>query len=427
MSEVFPFEGIHYNPKLNLSRLISPPYDQISPKLQEDLYHKDPYNFVRLIFGKILSEDSERSNRYTRAAEDLEAWLKQEILVKKNQPCFYAYEQNFSLKDGISLTRLGLVGLMRLEPFGGGVLPHEKTFSKPKEDRLNLMKACKANFEHVFLLYDDPNYLMRQILAPYRCKVPFLSCRDSFGTSHALWVIPDSPVIAKIQSFFKNKQLLIADGHHRYETSLAYQKEMSEIWCGSESEEAPFNFRLATFVGLQDPGLVILPTHRVLRNLPQEKSAGLENALLTYFEFESAGDLTALQEKAGQKKYSFGWATANKLGVFTLKPSFDPGTQFAGSLSSLRELDVFILQKLVFEKILNLPENQLDQFISYLRWADDALKLVRTGSHQAAFFLNPVKPEQVKVVAQSGETMPHKSTDFYPKLWSGLVFYKMEM
>jgi len=427
MAEIFPFHATHYNLNLNLNRVIAPPYDQISPDMQDNLYARDPHNFVRLIFGKILANDTPDANRYSRAADDLLAWMKDGVLTQEPQPAFFVYEQTFSLKDGATHTRLGLVGLMALEPLGKGVLPHEHTFAKPKEDRLSLMKACKANFEHIFFLYDDPQHFVRKTVADTRCSPPMMTCKDDLGTTHTLWMVSDPRMIRTLQDFFKNKSLLIADGHHRYETSLEYQKQMLDIWCSSTSGEAPFNFRMGTFVGLQDPGLVILPTHRVLRELPPEKLTILKNTLPKYFDIEPAKDLDAMLAALKTKKHAFGWVRAGKFEVLDLKSSVDLAKEFPESPEALRTLDVFLLQKLIFEQILKLPHDKLDQFISYVRWPSDASELVQSGSHAMAFLLNPTKPEQVKAVSESGEKMPHKSTDFYPKLWSGLVFYKMEM
>jgi uncharacterized protein (DUF1015 family) len=289
------------------------------------------------------------------------------------------------------------------------------------------MKACKTDFEQIFFLYDDPQHAMRQLAANIRLSRPFMTCRDDLGTTHTLWQISDSETIAKIQSFFRDKTLLIADGHHRYETSLAYQHEMKEIWCSSTSDEAPFNFRLGTFVSLQDPGLVILPTHRVLRALTDAKLGALEKLLPRYFDVEKVNDLENLSSKLHKSSHAFGWVRKNDMALLTLKPEFDVDKEFSDVAAPLRKLDVMLLQRLIFDRILELPHDQLDQFVSYARWPEDAVGLVQSESHQMAFLLNAIKPEEMKAVSETGETMPHKSTDFYPKLWSGLVFYKMDM
>ncbi len=427
MVELLPFPAVHYNfESADLGRAIAPPYDQISPEMQDELYRRSSHSFVQLIFGKILDNDTEGSNRYTRAADSLTAWLKDRILVKEDEPAFFLYEQNFSLKDSTTFTRLGLVGIMRLEPLGAGVLPHEQTFAKPKEDRLNLMKATKANFEHVFFLYDDPQHFIRQMASSYRLKQPILTCRDDQGTTHSIWMVRESEALKNVAWFFKEKRLLIADGHHRYETSLTYQDEMKKIWCDSTSDDAPFNYRLGTFVSLQDPGLVILPTHRVLRPLTPEQGAALEKELPGYFTMADYPNLDSLHTELKSKKHAFGWITENRYRLLILKDSFDLRKEFHETPAVLRELDVFVLQQLIFDRILNLPHDKLDQIISFVRWPEDVMKLIQSGSHQMAFLLNPAKPADVKAVAEAGEKMPHKSTDFYPKLWSGLLFYKME-
>ncbi len=426
MVSLLPFQGFHYNAEKvkDFGLVIAPPYDQISEDMQNHLYEQSPYNFIRLIFGKVFPEDNEAENRYTRAEKSLTQWRQDGVLVQDKEPAFYLYEQKFQLYDQW-LTRTGLVGLMRLEPLGKGVFPHEKTFPKPKEDRLKLMKTCKSNFEHVFFLYDDPDRSFDKILNPSRAVLLF-SCKDAAGTTHTISKILEPEVLRSISSFFKDKNLLIADGHHRYETSLAYQQELRSIFCSSTVDEAPFNFRLGTFVSLQNKGLKILPTHRVLKNLSESQIQLLEQGLNHYFDLNTAPDLSSMLERMGRKNHSFGVTLGGKFLAAVLKPSVDIEKEFPEVPAVLRELDVFLLHHLIFQRLLQIPAEKSDEWIEYIRWPEEVLQRVKNNSHRAAFFLNPVKPEQVRKVAESGEKMPHKSTDFYPKLWSGLVFYKMD-
>lgn len=427
MARVLPFQAVRYDPSLtgDAGKVISPPYDQISEKMQDELYARDPHNFVRLIFGKILDSDNEKENRYTRAARDLGEWTKAGVLKKDSEPAFYAYEQKFDL-HGSEHTRRGFVALMGLEPLGTGVLPHEKTFPKAKADRLSLIRACKANFEHVFFLYDDPKNEAEAFLAGAMQGAPLVSCKDDAGTRHAIWKVPAKDSAGRVSAFFDGKPLLIADGHHRYETSLTYQKEMRDVYCSSTVDEAPFNFRLGTFVSLQDKGLVILPTHRVIGKLAPEQLASLPQKLGERFELEEVASLEALLSRMKEKQHAFGLGTKEKLYLLTLKSGFDPAREFAGVPAVLSSLDVFLLHRLILERLLTLPPDRLDEVVQYVRWPEDAYGRVRSGECSAVFFLKPVKAADVKDVAQAGEKMPHKSTDFYPKLWSGLLFYKME-
>jgi uncharacterized protein (DUF1015 family) len=422
--QIIPFQAFRYDEKKvgDLGQVISPPYDQISPEMQEALYKRHPYNFVRLIFGKIFPSDNEQENRYTRAVHFFEKWCRDGVLKQEKEESFYVYEQTFYVPGKGEFTRRGFVGLIRLAPLGKGVLPHEKTFPKPKEDRLNLLRACKANFEHVFFLYDDPKQKIEVLLAGSAQGEPFLFCKDEAGTTHRLWKILPATGVA-LSEFFQDKELLIADGHHRYETSLAYEKEMEQKY--GNMPNAPFHFRLGTFVSLQNPGLVILPTYRVIRNLSSEALFALQKELPNYFRIEPLESLDLLLKKMEGKKHVFGMATDGTFQLLALKEGFDFDAEFPMVPSVLRKLDVFVLHALILERLLHLPQDKLDEVISYVRWSHDAYDLLKKGEKRVAFFLNPVKPEDVKEVAQAGEKMPHKSTDFYPKLWSGLLFYKM--
>lgn len=425
MAEIFPLRAVRYNPDKiqDLNAVIAPPYDQISESLQDELYGRSPYNFVRLILGKVFPGDSDHHSRYTRAAENLARWLREAVLVEEESPGTWVYEQRFVLRDGRSYTRTGLVALVKLEPPGATVLPHEQTFPKPKQDRLNLMRATRANLEHVFFLYDDPERrLEREVFHRSREGLPFLSCTDDLGTCHTLWrVAAENETL--VRSFFRDRKLLIADGHHRYETSLTYREErLAEK--SKAPPDAPFLFRLGTLVSLQDPGLVILPTHRVLKELPQN---GFSLEIFSeYFNVEEIRDPKALLSRMEEKRHVFGLVLPNQLCALVLKDSFHPGREFPKAPPPLQDLDVFLLHRLVFDRLLRLPEGRLDEIVSYARWPEEVMGLIRSGSHRAAFLLNPVKPPEVFQVARSGEKMPHKSTDFYPKLWSGLLFYKME-
>jgi uncharacterized protein (DUF1015 family) len=426
MVSLIPFQGYHYNTKeiKDMGKVIAPPYDQISLQMQDDFCASSPYNFVRLIFGKVFSDDTEKENRYTRADQMMRKWIQEGVLVQDKEPSFYLYRQRFKLY-GQWFERAGLVGLMRLEPFGKGVFPHEKTFPKPKEDRFKLMKTCRTNFEHVFFLYDDPDRYLEKFLE--KCAgEPLFLCTDPSDTSHSIFKLSKTEVLNQVVDFFKDKNLLIADGHHRYETSLLYQQEMRSVFCSSSDDSAPFNFRLGTFVSLQNKGLKILPTHRVLKNLNEIQRRLLKERLPDYFDMRKVDSLQEALEGIERQSFSFGLADKDDFFVLNLKTSVDLKKEFPEIPPVLVELDVFVLHSLIFNRILQIQPEKSDEWINYIRWPQDVLKEIKEDPHKLAFFLNPVKPNQVRKVAESGEKMPHKSTDFYPKLWSGLVFYKME-
>lgn len=409
MAEIVPFKALHYDiDKTVLNEVIAPPYDQISDDMQREFYRRNPYNFVRLTYGKIEPGDTPLDNRYTRASAFLKQWMNEGILVQEQTPSLFVVEQTFFLHEK-KLTRTGVVGFVRLEPLGTGILPHEQTFPKPKEDRLKLMRACRTDFEQVFFLVDDSENRLEAMLKQVQRIDPALQATDEFGTQHLIRRIPKN-LTPSIQVFFQKKQLLIADGHHRYETSLEYDAESGT------------HFRLATTVRLQDPGLVILPTQRLLKSLSAEEAQALKQKLPEYFTQKEVVSLDEILRQMNDEKHGFGWVENKHFRLLSLKDSFNISKKFPTTPKALRELDVFLLHQLIFDRILKLPHETLDERIQYIRWPKDVMHVLESNSESNAFFLNPVKPADVNAVAQAGLKMPHKSTDFYPKLWSGLLF-----
>ena len=311
MVKLYPVNGIRYSPQINMKEVIAPPYDVIKPQEQAQLYERSPYNFIHLEYGYKLPQDNEKENRYTRATQALRRWLDEGVLVEDTEPCFYLYEQEFIFKKS-KFTRTGLIAAAALTPYSESiVVPHEKTMSKPKEDRLNLLRHCQANLSPIFSLFDDKDFHFSKLLTSFKVRgqKPSVDFFDDAGSHHRLWQIKDFLLAEKIQDFFHDKQLFIADGHHRYETALAYWKEEEARGRKGFDRVMMFLFNLA------DAGIMVLPTHRVIKtkvNFTDKLTAKLEeNFLIEEFPLGLQGNdyldsfLHKLQE-AGKKSSSFG-------------------------------------------------------------------------------------------------------------------------
>jgi len=446
MAEIKPFRGYRYSLKAGpLSRLVTPPYDVIDEASQEEYYRRHPYNIIRLEYGKIYPGDTAEDNRYTRAAACFKAWREDKVLVPEEQPAFYFYEQEFTVR-GRRAKRCGLICRVKLEPYEKGVvLPHEETLPRHKEDRLALLKACQANFSPIFGLYIDKERQVEEVLRrALTCdgqagiREPDVEFEDEDGQVHRLWVITRPEVLKQVEELFVPQRIFIADGHHRYETALAYQRERREQE-GFPAGERPYDYVMMTLVNLYDPGLVVLPTHRLVRNLRDLKENFLLEGLKEHFivepfplapNYSNFGEFLKKMEEKGTHGHAFGlYYGKGRLYLLTLREE--------GALSSLmpeghspawKELDVSVLHCLILERILGIggAERAEEKYLTYTREEEGALRAVDGGEYQLAFFLNPTRVEQVKLVAEAGEKMPQKSTYFYPKLITGLVINSLE-
>lgn len=414
---------------------MAPPYDVISPALQEDLYRRSPFNIVRLILGKTGPDDSAESNRYSRAAADFAAWQAQGVLSRDSEPSLYLYDQIYAVEDGSAVTRKGFIALTRLEDFSSGVVkPHEKTLAGPKADRLLLTRACSANFSPIFSLYSDPCCALEALGQRFKAGEPVIDVADDDGVRHRLWPVDDTAFIARVRELLESKPLFIADGHHRYETALNYRDEMRAQHPGFTGRE-PFNYVLMYFANMEDQGMTIFPTHRLIFGLPDFSAASLVQRLHDDFLVEEMqidpSDNAALANlrqqlaRAGQSARALGLYLGNRRFVMlTLKDEkrmdqlFDPR-----SPAALRTLDVSILHRLILEEYLGITakdqENQT--YLRYVKGFGEPFASVDRGDGQMAFLLNPTRMSEVRDVANAGEKMPQKSTYFYPKLLSGLV------
>ena len=432
MADVRPFKGIRYDPaKGPIEAVVTQPYDKITPAMQVAYYDASPYNVVRLILGREEPGD-DGSNKYTRAADFLGRWMEAGVLAEDTQPAIYASGQTFEL-DGRTVRRRGFVALVRLSPFGEGVIfPHERTFKKYKDDRLRLMRAAQANFGHVFMLYSDPTRTISRMLEALDGSGPPGTEVEALGVRHTLTPITDPEAIETIRTVMADKQLFIADGHHRYETAVNYRDEMRrERGEGGGDAGGPYDWRMITLVNMEDEGLVIRPTHRLVRNLPGFHPARAREKLVPLFVIEEcAPEALAVRIRPDDETQSrMGFYTGgDKALVLTLADRARlPEAVRREASRPVLELDVTVLHDLILDHLFGMPKEQQNRVgnIWYVATFDEGLEGVRSGEYQAACFLNPTRIEQVRAVSMSGAVMPQKSTDFYPKLLTGLVMRRI--
>lgn len=410
MAEVVPFKGVLFNvpktSKVSGEDLLAPPYDIITPEYKEELYRKSQYNIVRIDFGKELPGDDGTENKYTRAQKLLEAWLKDGVLITSQSACFYSYELSYKMR-GKGQTLRGFLGLVRLEELGkGNIHPHECTHSKPKKDRLDLMRICEANISPIFSLYNSPDRKTSSMLSKVNKTTPYIEAKDADGSVHRLWAIEDSNTIDLIKNELEGKAIFIADGHHRYETALEYQKEMQAKEGVSDSTK-PYDYVLMFLANMSDEGLTILPTHRLVKNIPPD----VLDRLSSEFDVQIVSGSFDIADSIAGKRDVFG---LYKGGDSWYKLSYK-GEGISDAAPALKDLDVTVLHELIFRKL------GINDGISYEMDVNKCISLVKENAFGAAFFLNPTQVGDVEKVALASLRMPPKSTYFYPKLLTGLV------
>lgn len=413
MAEIIPFKGLLYDvSKVAIEDVIAPPYDIITPELRESLYTKSPHNIVRIDFGKEEPGDNETENKYARAKRFFDVWIKDGVLIRSDKPSFYAYEMIYTI-HGVRKRLPGFLCLVKLEELGkGSIYPHECTHSNPKRDRLNLLKACKANTSPIFSLYKSQANGISGILQRVTLTKPYLQAADISDNLHRLWQIDRTEEIETIQQELADKAVLIADGHHRYETSFEYQREVS-IKKGSSSGRKSYDYTLMFLANLIDEGITILPTHRLIKTIPKD----IHERISRYFEIEMVTNDFDIHKRLFGRKNVFGFFKRQEKAWFILTYR---GENLSEVHPGLRDIDVIILHEMIFKKILSNAE------ISYEMDISKALDQVNHGEYEAAFFLNPTRVEDVEKSALSSMKMPPKSTYFYPKLLTGLVLNRWE-
>ena len=413
---------------------IAPPYDVVNAEQQEQLYQKNEYNIIRVTKGKTESSDSETSNQYTRAADFFDKWIKEGILKQDNAEAIYAYVQDFEI-GGQKIQRPSFIALAKLEEFGKIVRPHEQTLSKPKVDRLNLQRATAAAFGLVFMLYEDKKKVADRIIETAMEQKPLIDFFDENNVHHRLFAIKRQDDVNAIAGMMADKSCIIADGHHRYETGLNYYKETGKPTAA---------YQMIAFTNTCNPGLIILPTHRLVGNLidfKQDKFFELlgKDFTIEKYSFDSAGTKSAAKEKMLKEMKAQFDKDNNALGIYcgddafyaaVLKNKKAMDEMVPNMSAAWKSLDVSVLHKLILEKLLDIDEKRLagESNVEYIKDTDvaidESIAKVDDGKKQAAFFMNPTKIEQVKAVTDAGEKMPQKSTFFYPKMYTGLTINK---
>jgi uncharacterized protein (DUF1015 family) len=441
MARIYPFRAWRYNPSaVRLDDVVTQPYDKISPSMQQAYYQRSPFNLVRIILGLPELFDAERGESvYSRAARDYHDWREQGILIQEKDLCVFAYSQRFRVPGtGQIKERRSFIALGKLHDYSEQVVfRHEQTLSKPKSDRLNLLKATHAHFGQIFMLYSDPAGSVEKTLydgnGPAEAEVT-----DEYGVLHKLWRVSDPAVIRLLSAAMADKKLIIADGHHRYETALNYSKEhtpASPAKAQSSTSQLPQPAYpeaavMMSFVNMDSDGLVILPTHRVVHSLPGFSAACFAQAAREFFTVETLPetDSSSYIETLGkQTGTAFVAVTRGEALLLRSKPEV-VSAALAALPERQRQLDLSLLHSIVLDKLLGLDEAKVREQtnLRYLRDATEAVDQVRRGEADVAFLTNPVTMEQLKEVAFAGDVMPQKSTDFFPKLLSGLTIYALD-
>ena len=432
MVEIAPFKGIIYNKEniTNLEDVMSPPYDIISEHLQNNLYKKNEYNFVKLILGKILPDDTDVNNRYSRAKHLFDLWQTKKILIPSNAPAIFPYKIDYTVNK-IKKQMNGFFVLLKLDPQYTTVKAHEKTLARPKADRLNLLRACDANLEPIQLMYIDENDHIRKTIDG-NLENPLIKVKGYDGFTHQLWCLDDPRIVRSIVDELGKKILFIADGHHRYQTSVNYAAEKRQQ-TGDTNPYAPFNYIMVVLCNMLDPGLSILPTHRLISK-PQVNITDITQRLERYFTVEKRSVVGKdyqtigkhiMSDIATDTQYKFALYTKGTYYVLTLNDETIMDQKAPDHSKTWRTLDVSILHKLILEEFFEITETNLEDYVKYTRVDAEAIQYVDEGTYDFSFLINATKIDQLKAVADASEHMPQKSTYFLPKMLSGLVMYKM--
>ncbi len=409
MATVKPFQPFRYSAKAgDPAKLLTQPYDKISPQIQARYLAASPYNLVRIILGEKRQFDNESENVYTRAATHLDNWIREGILAQDASPGFYAYSQEFQVPDsGETLTRQGFIGLGRLEDYSANVVyRHEQTLTGPKKDRRELLNHTRAHFGQIFMLYSDPAGAVDTLLSGVSAGEPILDVIDEYQARHRLWAIADAARISAIESLMADKKLLIADGHHRYETALSYAKD--------HPDDAAAQFVMMTFINMHMPGLKILATHRVLRGIDPSGFHDRAKEQWSATALHSVDQLKRALSAPNKTMVRIGIVTGAGQHLFE-RPRKDG------------ELDVPVLHRDILGGLLGISEADVreEKHIQYVRGIDAAVAEVREGDAEVAFILEPTPIDEMARIAFAGGVMPQKSTDFYPKLLSGVTIYRL--
>jgi len=441
MADIHPFRAFRYDAqRVSPLQVVTQPYDKITPALQDRYYAASPYNLVRIILGRREANDNRENNVYSRAAASFRDWRRQGILRQDAQPSLYAYSQRFKLPGSSQvLERRSFIALGRIEDYSAGVVfRHEQTLAKPKADRLDLLRATQAHFGQIFMLYEDSGQVESLLNTPAN---PDIAVTDEYGVDHRVWQVSDPALIASVRSAMSDKKLIIADGHHRYETALNYRNgrrdhdgRASLSTTAARPAPAPYEFVMMTFVNMNSSALHILPTHRVVHSLPSFSDDSFRTSARAFFDVEEvdasldATRATAMLRECGRAGAALLAVTPSR--AFLLHhPNPNAADVFGGLSIRQQSLDVVQLHKVLLENVLHLTEESIrnQQNIAYERDAAEALSHLEASPRaNVVFLMNPCRVGQVRDIALAGEVMPQKSTDFYPKLLSGLTIYALD-
>jgi len=444
MARIYPFRALRYDTsRVNMEDVVTQPYDKITPEMQERYYEASPYNLVRIILGKQFPTDTEEDNVYTRAAETLKSWRKQHILAEEAEPALYGYSQTYTVPHTSEVReRRGFIALGHLYDYADKVVyRHEQTFPRYKSDRMSLFKATRAYCEQIYMLYSDPAFTAERLI--FNTGAPAdLAVTDEYGVMHKVWKLDDPMLINLLVTAMADKKLIIADGHHRYETSVAYAKERSaqlrlplnqprdedEKLSPGHLPAPPFPeaAMMMTFFNMEAPGITILPTHRVVYDIPEFSSPDFITKASAFFDIQQ---LDSPDASILAKTPDVAFVAATGDGNYLLKAKKDViAKELANVPARQARLDVVQLHSIVLERILGLTPDTVTKLgnVRYIREADEAVALVASGEADIAFLIKPITLDQLKDVSLSGDVMPQKSTDFYPKLLSGLAIYALD-
>lgn len=433
-TEVKPFRGLRYNPNagISLSNVITPPYDVITPEAQTHYHEKDPFSSIRLDFGLGSEDPMKDDNRYLRSATLLSEWLEQDVLVADDRPSYYWCREEYVTPNGTPAVREGFFGALGLVDFSvGAVLPHEYTSPGPKADRMALMIATEANLSPIFCLYSDAGHELNRLLADRLSREADATAVDEAGTRHSLWVIDDEKLVGAIGEFMAGRTLMIADGHHRYETALAYRDERRRL-DGSDEPQA-YDYMMVYLSSAENPGMSIFPLHRLVSGLSPETVAALPWLLEDQFEIdeippeEGLGSLLVKMSERGADRNTFGMHVAGSDSYYLLvarkQRPIIPESRGKPS-SAWRSLDVAVLDRVILAQALDIQPGGANEAatVRFVERAEMSPEEFARADHQVMLLLNPTTMDEVKAVSDAGEKMPRKSTYFYPKPVTGLVF-----
>ncbi len=440
MAEIASFRGYRYNKAEidDLNKVVTQPYDMIDEKLRDEYYEHHDNNVVRIIMGKSRELDNPNDNKYTRGADYWAKWIEDRVLIREGGPAIYPYHQEYMV-EGQTYIRKGLVVLVGLDDKKSKVRAHEKTLSGPKKDRLKLMRATEANDGQIFMLYDEPeNKINKMLDDELMMTSPVMEVSDDFGAIHRLYRITSPGFITNIAELFEELELFIADGHHRYETAVDYMNYcMERNWKEPiQAKAETFTYRMMTLVNMHDPGLTVLPTNRLVHSLDGFNPNSFLSKAAPDFDINEYNDRSALyaalDEATKSGRSVFGFAAEGLAGyrLLTLKDPTSMDRIVEGEHSETwRRLDVTVLHTALLDRLLGIDAEKLASYsnVHYIRGRDEALDQVGNEGNQAAFLLNATRVDQVREIALAGERMPQKSTDFFPKLLTGMVMMKMQI